>query len=888
MRTAPILSFTRVIILLTTISAVSCRRNSNSAAPITPGAPIDSSAPLLSLYHPTATSLGVATNSSLFLQFSEDMDLATLDGNAIQLAKNAAAVPGTIQAIAANAVLFTPLTNLEPNTLYLATVTSAARDLAGNFFSGPFSWSFATGSSVDLLAPSVALTLPGNGESNVPYNLQAITAVFSEAMNPGTIGSASFTLETGGVPVPGTANAVGTGIASFTPASPLAALTNYTATVASSVTDLAGNPMGANYSWSFTTGLGPDSVAPSVVLTNPEGGMGGIPINTAAISLAFSEPMDGATITGATFTVELAGAPIPGSVLFSGNTAAVFAPSAALQPLASYTAKIASGVKDLAGNALGAPFTWTFTTGAGPDLTAPGLLLTTPASFETNVGLNATVHAIFNEGIDPLSVNAASFSLSKNLLPVAGTVSFSGNSLAQFTPSAPFVLLGRYTANLSDAIEDLSGNSFPATNWTFTARDGDWMAPEILGASPSGAKFDLGQDANGNAFAIWQRDDGPAIDDHIFVRRFDANTASWSSAAQLDTAPTSAINPRIAVQGAGNAFAIWEQNDGTPNYRVVMRRYDGGTSSWGPANTLFTNTLTTRACMPQIAVDAAGNAFAGWIGNNLAGQSSLYVARYDAGSASWAAGVLMESATDPVTMFRIVSNATGDALLVFGQGPGSTAKNLYGRRYQASSATWSTAAPLDLGAGAISSPTVAIDPTGNGIAIWIQKNTNFATFANRFDGFSSTWQGETSLDSGNVAAIPSISMDAAGNALASWESGTPLTFVKVRRYDRLAANWSALVAVSDNSGNSSTPSVALDPEGNGVVLWSQRDGVQNNILGTRYSAANDSFGPAVFVENAPRSATNPIVFLGGPQHKGVAVWKQLNATISDLWANRFE
>ncbi len=42
----------------------------------------------------------------------------------------------------------------------------------------------------------------------------------------------------------------------FTPSADLAALTVYTATLSTAVTDLAGNPLDNNYVWTFTTGVG--------------------------------------------------------------------------------------------------------------------------------------------------------------------------------------------------------------------------------------------------------------------------------------------------------------------------------------------------------------------------------------------------------------------------------------------------------------------------------------------------------------------------------------------------------------------------------------------------------------------------------------------------------
>ena len=137
----------------------------------------------------------------------------------------------------------------------------------------------------------MTLTVPANAATGVPIN-QKIAATFSEAMDPLTISTATFTLKQGTTPVAGTVTyaAVGT-TATFTPASGLAPLTTYTATITTGARDLAGNPLLNNFAWSFTTGAAPDTTAPTVISAFPTNASTGVPINQA-INATFSEAMD--------------------------------------------------------------------------------------------------------------------------------------------------------------------------------------------------------------------------------------------------------------------------------------------------------------------------------------------------------------------------------------------------------------------------------------------------------------------------------------------------------------------------------------------------------------------------------------------------------------------
>ena len=81
----------------------------------------------------------------------------------------------------------------------------------------------------------------------------AISATFSEAMNPATITAATFTLTgPGATPVAGTVTYAGT-TATFTPTAVLATSTLYTATITTGAKDPAGAPLAANFVWTFTT-----------------------------------------------------------------------------------------------------------------------------------------------------------------------------------------------------------------------------------------------------------------------------------------------------------------------------------------------------------------------------------------------------------------------------------------------------------------------------------------------------------------------------------------------------------------------------------------------------------------------------------------------------------
>jgi hypothetical protein len=136
---------------------------------------------------------------------------------------------------------------------------------------------FATAGGPDTTPPTVRTTTPAAGATGVG-GLSSVRASFSEALAPASVGSATMSLAGPGGAIVSASVAYdqSTATAVLTPTAALAPSTTYTATVkggSGGVTDAAGNPLAADYTWSFTTAASttcPCSIWPaSAVPTSP-------------------------------------------------------------------------------------------------------------------------------------------------------------------------------------------------------------------------------------------------------------------------------------------------------------------------------------------------------------------------------------------------------------------------------------------------------------------------------------------------------------------------------------------------------------------------------------------------------------------------------------------
>src|ERR1019366_1515053 len=143
---------------------------------------------------------------------------------------------------------------------------------------------FATSVGLDTTPPTVISTVPGVSGNGVSTTAN-VSAAFSEPLDPTTVSSSTFELQdAANALVPGTLSYVsGTRTAVFDPSATLVPSTTYSATIKGGlggVTDVAGNPLASDKTWTFTTAAPPPPP--------PNEGLGGPILVVASTANPFS------------------------------------------------------------------------------------------------------------------------------------------------------------------------------------------------------------------------------------------------------------------------------------------------------------------------------------------------------------------------------------------------------------------------------------------------------------------------------------------------------------------------------------------------------------------------------------------------------------------------
>jgi 3-polyprenyl-4-hydroxybenzoate decarboxylase len=387
---------------------------------------------------------------------------------------------------------------------------------------------FSPNLAPDTTPPTITSTAPATNATGVSVGT-TVTATFSETMDAATVTSSTMTLRNGATPVSATV-ASANGVATLTPVAPLAGSTTYSVTVkggASGVKDLAGNPLAADLTWSFTTAAG--VVCPCSIWTlTTTPGANSNEASALELGLKFRADTNG-FITGLRFykyaqntgthigNLWSAAGALLGTVTFANESASGWQQATFTAPIAivAATTYVASyhtntGFYAATNNGLGtgvdtAPLHalsdaaaggnglyrygsasafpaqsyqagnyWVdvvFTPNNAPETTPPTITSTAPGTNGTGAPTGSAVRAIFSEAMDATTITATTVSLRNGSTQVASTVTYA-SGVATLTPSAALANSTTYTATVkggSSGVKDLAGNALAADYvWSFT------------------------------------------------------------------------------------------------------------------------------------------------------------------------------------------------------------------------------------------------------------------------------------------------------------------------------------------------------------------------------------------------------------------------------------
>ena len=273
----------------------------------------------------------------------------------------------------------------------------------------------------------------------------------------------------------------------------------------------------------------PVKTAFRVVETSPDVSALSVPTN-ASISFTFSSPVSPATAGPATVAFHSGSLHTPTSTPFTLSldaslTTLTVSPTSPLAPSSDFRVTLASTVTGANGASLPGPFLLRFHTAAAPVTTPLTVASVSPANGATNLPPSTYFEMTFERDVAPGSVGPATFSLSRNGVPVGRTVTQRSSRVVRVTPNAPLGDGADYEVAAEPGVTDTAGNGLGARV----------AANESTAATPPAAGT--------TAFMLYVNSAGDALESDL-VRDLNAWEAAGGSSrdpkvrmyAQLDAA----------------------------------------------------------------------------------------------------------------------------------------------------------------------------------------------------------------------------------------------------------------------------------------------------------------------------------------------------------------
>ncbi|GFO69508.1 hypothetical protein GMLC_30870 [Geomonas limicola] len=372
-----------------------------------------------------------------------------------------------------------------------------------------------------------------------------------------------------------------------------------------------------------------------------------------------------------------------------------------------------------------------------------------------------------------------------------------------------------------------------------------------------------------------------------------SDISSGSSSTLWDAARgAKAQGLQLGVSADGHPLAVWVEDTGQGGTSLVKAQWlEGGTP-------VTVSTGQGQATNPQVARDAAGNAYLAWC-EYTGGANDIWTSRYHPGSGWGTPARLTSTDSNSYTGSpSIASDANGNLLLAwtqFNRNVNSNHFDIYLSSLSGGTGSWSAPARVSNGVNSAYQAIVVQSGVGSACLAWIQALDDGSTSNGASEVYAATLQEGTPGTPVKLNALPGssrivygqlqLAMNQAGVVMAAWVQANQLGFFDVWCARRTAGGaWEDAVSVSEgNLGECYQPSLALNGSGAALLAWMQQNDAQqlaggdptqrivtSNYLPGSGWGAPQAVSPAAYFAFAPQLALDAT-------GNATAVWYQIEA-----------
>lgn len=301
-------------------------------------------------------------------------------------------------------------------------------------------------------------------------------------------------------------------------------------------------------------------------------------------------------------------------------------------------------------------------------------------------------------------------------------------------------------------------------------------------------------------------------------------------------------------------------------------------AAWqGNDKTVDLTSTGQNATVPQVAMNQTGTSVAVWLrsdGTNTLVQAST---RPPGGSSTWATAnqiQTLSTAGQNASSPQVAINASGEAVAVWSRSNG-TNTIIQASVLSAGSSTWTTPQDISDAGQNAAAPQIAIDSSGNAVVVWSRSNGTNTIIQSKIKSAGSTSFATTGQDlslTGQNAAIPDIAMTSSGYAVVVWRrSNGTNTIIQAVTKAASSITFGAASDLSATGQDAATPRVEVNSGGDAVVVWVRSNGTFNLTQAATLAAGSSTWSSAETLSATTAASSEPQVGISSSGEAN-AVW----------------
>jgi hypothetical protein len=358
-----------------------------------------------------------------------------------------------------------------------------------------------------------------------------------------------------------------------------------------------------------------------------------------------------------------------------------------------------------------------------------------------------------------------------------------------------------------------------------------------------------------------------------------------------------ADSPVVAMDDNGNAIVVWQQYDGQ-TIQIYMSEFRNGT--WeNPTNLLDHISVSGEdAFRPKVAMDNNGNAIIAWIQQPDGVNAQLYKSEYRNGS--WTHPLDLDDNFSPdgqaVQTFHVAMDNNGSAIIVWDQYT-VAAQHIYKSEYR--NGIWEHPSSLldriSPDGGNAGFPHMAMADNNEAVIVWSQfDGSDDRTYISEYRNDMWTHpsgKNDAISPEGEWATNQKVAMDNNGNTVVVWEQSDG-SYDQIFKSEYRDGIWTHPSGLNDNispDGQSvGNPKISMDKSGNIGIVWHQSDGIEQQIFLSEYRKGNWNHPQSLIDNISPDSgrAVYPQISLSS-NNQAIAVWYQFDGFDYQIYKSEY-